>query len=195
MLANTSNYNDRIQAGKKVELNILNALRQKGIKIDPPTSHEDMVDKIDGWWIGKSDSRHPVQVKFRQSGDDILFELVKDLDRKIKGRDIISKSTLYLISNRSGTTRLFHAKPIKNKSEELVKMIDSDLIKNPNKTEWSGNGWQVKIQYDRADGHRKLVAYYSPNMFDVVATWNLNLNECLLKIILKSVILEIINNK
>ena len=84
MLANITNYSDRISAGKRVEAEILNALRQKGYKIEDPTEQQDKYDKIDGWWVDKKNNKHGVQVKFRQSGDDILFELMKDLKRNIE---------------------------------------------------------------------------------------------------------------
>jgi hypothetical protein len=181
MLANISNYSDRIEAGKRVEHSILNGLRQKGIKIEDPTVQQDKYDKIDGWWVDTKGKKYPVQVKFRQSGDDILFELIKDIDRDIPGRDIISKAILYLVADRSGTTRLFHTQPIKDKAQQVLKMIEKEMETDPQKTEWSGPGWQAKLQVDRAHGQRKVIAYFRPTSFNALATWNLNIYEAVLR--------------
>jgi hypothetical protein len=176
MLANIQNYSDRIAAGKQVEKSILDALRQKGYKIKDPSTGEDKYDKIDGWWIGTKGTPYSVQVKFRQSGDDILFELTKDIDKNIPGRDLISKAMVYLVADRSGTTRMFLTKPIKEKGQQILNTIQQDLQKEPNKTNWGGNGWEAKVQVDRAGGQRKIVAYFSPRMFEALATWQLNIH-------------------
>lgn len=189
MLANISNYSDRIQAGKQVEYSILNGLRQKGIKIENPTDQQDKYDKIDGWWVDVKGRKHPVQVKFRQSGDDILFELIKDVDRDIPGRDIISKATLYLVADRSGTTRLFHTQPIKDKARQILNTVEQEMETDPQKTEWDGLGWQAKLQVDRAHGQRKVVAYFKPTLFNALATWKLNIYEAVLREIFVDTIL------
>lgn len=177
MLANIPDYNQRISAGKSVEEKILNALRQRGYKIENPSEQEDKYEKIDGWWIGKNGGRFPLQVKFRESGDDILFELVKDMDKGISGRDPISKSVIYLVVNRTGDARMYLTKPIKKKAQQIVAIIYDELKKNPSKTLWSGDKWEARIQYDRAHGQRKLVAYFHPALFDALVEWKLNLHE------------------
>ncbi len=188
MLANIQNYGDRISAGKQVESSILNALRQKGYKIEDPTSGEDMYDKIDGWWVDKTQKKHSLQIKFRETGDDILFELVKDLDKNVDGRDMVSKAELYLVVDRNGVTRMFNTKPIKEKATQALRVIKQDLEKNPSKTDWSGSGWSIKVQVDRAHGQRKIVGYFSPKMFTPLATWNLKIHESALREFIESFI-------
>lgn len=176
MLANISNYNDRISAGKVVEKRIIDAFRQMGYNIEDPTPSEDKNDKIDGWWNDKKGNRVPLQIKFRESGDDILFELVKDLDRGIPGRDIISKAALYLVVDRTGKTRLFPTKPIKEQAQKMVDILLPVIKRDTSgKSLWSGNGWEIRVQRDRAHGQRKLVAYFSPDLFSPVGEWNLKI--------------------
>ena len=175
MLANISNYDDRISAGKVVEHKIINAFRQMGYNIEDPTSSEDRNDKIDGWWIDKKGGRVSLQIKFRESGDDILFELVKDLDRKIPGRDIISKAALNLVVDRSGKARMFLTKPIKEQAQKIVDVLLPIISRDAGKGFWSGNGWEVRVQQDRAHGQRKLVAYFSPNLFSPLGEWDLKI--------------------
>jgi hypothetical protein len=175
MLANINNYGDRISAGKETEAKILNALRRMGQQISDPTPEEDKYKKIDGWWDLKGTKR-PVQVKFRETGDDILFELVKDIDRNIEGRDMISEADLYLVVDRMGTTRVFLTRPIKEKAKEILNIVEKDRAQSPFKVNWWGTDWQVKMQVDRAHGQRKLVAYFDPKLFNALATWKLNIH-------------------
>lgn len=187
-------YDKRVDAGKRVEKQILDALRAKGIEIDDPTSSQDMIDKIDGWWLGKNGKRYSVQVKFRQSGNDILFEIVKDFNRNILGRDMKSKSVLYLVSDKHGKTRLYHTDAIKNKAQEVLKVVQDDLKQNPMQDHWSGNGWEAKMQYDSSHGNKKLMAYFNPNAFNVLSTWDLNLYESVIRERLKEEVVSIIKN-
>lgn len=178
-------YDKRVDAGKRVEKKILDALRSKGIKIEDPTSNQDMIDKIDGWWSGKNGQKYPVQVKFRQSGNDILFEVVKDFDRNIPGRDMKSKSVLYLVSDKTGKTRLYHTDVIKKKAQEVLKIVQDDLKQNPRQDRWSGSGWEAKMQYDASNGNKKLMAYFNSNSFNILATWDLDIYETIVKEFLK----------
>lgn len=181
MFADIGDYNSRVQAGKRIESKILDALRAKGFKIDNPTSTEDMHDKIDGWWVTKENKRFPLQIKFRQSGDDILVELIKDLELGKIGRDMVTKAVLYLVADRNGTTRMFYTKEIKDQAQKILDQVEDDLQTEPQKTSWEGPHWQAKAQIDRASGNRKVVAYLNPRAFKALATWNLNLYEAILK--------------
>jgi hypothetical protein len=168
-------YETRVEAGRRVENNIINELKKRGIRIDPPTNSEDVKDKIDGWWIGKNGKRYSVQIKFRETGNDILFEILKDIDRRIIGRDMGGTAVLYLVSNKFGFTRLYHTKVIKDKAEDILRTVIKDLEKNPTSTEWEGLNWQAKVQYDINTHRRKLVSYIDPRAFDVIADWKLDI--------------------
>lgn len=173
MLATTQNYKDRIHRGKEVELQIINKLKSLGYHIDPPTEHEDMFHKIDGWWVTKN-HKYSFQIKFRERGDDIIFELIQNMDTQNPGRDLKSKATLYIVMDTKKNIRMFLTKPIKDKANEILSHIKIALQKTPLETNFSGNGWEAKIQYDRAHGQKKLVAYFDPKLFEALATWNLN---------------------
>jgi len=175
LTADIGNYNQRIAAGKVKEKAIVDQLRKYGIKIDDPTAQEDMYDKIDGWIYDKTGAKKSVQIKFRESGDDIIFEIVKDLDQNRPGRDMISKAELYLVVDRSGSGKLISTDAVKKKASELLKVVQSDLQKVPNKTQWSGVGWEVKITQDRAHGQNKLMGYFNPKMFSIIHNWKFTL--------------------
>lgn len=175
MIADIPDYTQRIQAGKKVEFAVLNALRAMGHQIEPPTPEQDKVEKIDGFWIGSKGGRFPLQLKVRESGDDIIFEVIKDIDKNIDGRDLKSMAYVYIVSDTRGRARMYLTEPIKKKAEELKTMALRDLANDPFKTKWFGEGWEMRMQIDRAHGQRKLVAYFQPEMFEALKIWRLNL--------------------
>ena len=174
VLAGITNYDDRIRAGKGLEANVLNNLRNMGYKIKDPTAQQDKFDKIDGWWVGKGGKEYPLQVKVRETGDDVLFELMSDLDRNKLGRDMVSSAILYVVKNRSGKTRMFRTDDLKQTAKKILNDILKDIQKEPNKTRWTGGGWEAKIQIDRADGRKKLLAYFNPLSFNPIAEWDFN---------------------
>ena len=176
MLATTTNYSSRIHAGKQVEHKIIAQLRTKGMTIRDPTPDQDKYDKIDGIGVSPSGKEFPIQIKFRETGDDILFELVSDLDKKKPGRDIISKAEFYVVADRQGVTRMFYTAPIKEKAKEILATTEKDLAADPYKTRWSGSGWEAKMQWDRASGARKIVAYFNPHSFQELGHWQLSLH-------------------
>lgn len=167
--ADIQDYGLRVETGKLVEQKILTALRYAGMKIADPTSEEDTQDKVDGWIIDET-GRHSLQIKYRETGDDILFEVMRDLDRNIPGRDSVSKAEYYLVVDRSGTGRLFLTAPIKELARQMI-TIAGELL-NTTKTEWHGIGWQLRITIDRANGSRKLMAFFNPNKFRCLNEWN-----------------------
>lgn len=172
MLATITNYADRIAAGKITEKAILDALRKQGVVIENATPEEDSNDKIDGW-IVENGTRNALQVKFRETGDDILFEVVKDLHKDIPGRDSVSKAHYYLVMDRYGNARLFLTEPIKKLAQQLLTIAKG--LWHTGKTRWKGIGWELKITIDRANGHTKLMAYFNPGKFDCLGEWKVEL--------------------
>ena len=175
LTADIGNYNQRIAAGKVKEKAIVDQLRQRGVKIDDPTPDEDKFDKIDGWIHDDKDNVKSVQIKFRESGDDIIFEIVKDLDRNIPGRDMISKAELYLVVDRVGNGRLIDTSAVKAKASIALEEVKKDIATAPGKTNWNRVGYQIKITQDRAHGQNKLMGYFSPKMFHTLANWKFTL--------------------
>ena len=164
MLNTVTDYNTRIAMGKSQELYIIEFLRSKGYKIDEPTANQDIKDKIDGFILPKAGGRISFQLKFRETGDDIPFELIKDWDRNIEGRDLISKAQLYIVVNRQGKVIILKTDDIKNKAKELLAMADA----NPN--DQQGTGYELKFRADAAHGQVKLMCFLNPALFKIVAS-------------------------
>ena len=159
MLNTITNYDDRIHAGKERESFIIDAMIARGFKIERPTAHQDMKDKIDGFILPKAGGRLSFQLKFREHRSDIIFEIVKDWDRNILGRDLISKAELYVIVEPDGELSIYNVKEIKDKANELLALAD----KNPVNQE--GMGWQLKFTIDKAHFQKKLMGFFNKSLF------------------------------
>jgi hypothetical protein len=175
ILADIPDYAKRVEAGRKIENNIINSLRQMGYTIEDPTEHEDKIQKIDGWWIGERYERYPIQIKFRESGDDILLEMMRNIDRNVLGRDMKGESSLYIVANRKGETKMFLTDDIKKFAKKIMNDVFEDLKTRPGRSFWEGPGWQVRIQCYKHSGERKLMGYFSPDLFKKINSWNLNI--------------------
>jgi len=139
--------------------------------LDLPTATEDKNDKIDLWLTNPKGKRYSVQVKYRESGDDIIFEVVKNIQKNLIGRDLASVAQLYFFVDRSGKGWLYWAKPIKELGEKLAADGLRDLANNPDQTNWVGQGYEMKRRSDHASGEQKLVAFISPRKFDPIETF------------------------
>jgi len=166
MLATITDYTERVRQGKEKESVILDTLRAAGMSVKSPTAEEDKVQKIDGWIIDTKGVRHSLQIKFRENGDDILFEIIKDIRLNTAGRDMICQAEYYFVVNSRGTGRLFLTAPIKRFAGQIEIICRKDFSVKPDKNRWIGTTeWEAKITYDRASGNRKLMGYFSPKLF------------------------------
>lgn len=169
--ADNPDYSLRVGMGKSREAMVLNKLTKMGYKTEPSNSTEDIRDGIDGWIVDE-DGRHSVQIKVREGGDDIIFELIKDISRKLPGRDMHSKSDYYLMVGRGGEGKLFRTEDIKAKATELFNMVMKEIDTNTLRREYSSNRWEVKATYDRATGNPKIMAFMNPRLFEVLVKFN-----------------------
>lgn len=158
---------DRIASGRLLEQQVLDTIRKKGVRIDPPSSHEDITDKIDGWIVEKNGNRHSVQVKVRETGTDIIVEIFKNLRLKTPGRDMVGGAEYYILDT-SDATYIFLHRPIKELAKFLVHKLESEFA---TKSRWEGDGWQLKKTIDNSSGETKLMGYFSPNRFTKIIHW------------------------
>jgi hypothetical protein len=167
MLNGIEDYNTRIALGKSRELEIIDFLTSKGMKIELPTSKQDMQDKIDGFFLTKKSGKVSFQLKQRENGDDIIFELIKDWDRNIEGRDMQSHAEVYVVVDRAGKLYIIATKEIKDKARELLTMAD----KNP--VDQNGDSWQLKFTIDKAHSNTKVMLFFKPSAFKAIATYKI----------------------
>lgn len=170
MLADIANYETRIQCGKVREASIIIALRGVGLAVEASTPEQDKHQKIDGWLTDRFGERHPLQIKFRENGPDIIFEIIKDFNLDIPGRDMICRAEYYFVVDPKNHGRLFLTAPIKRFAQKVMEIVLEDISVKPDKTCWKGkNGWEAKLTIDRAHGNQKLMGYFSPQLFTSIA--------------------------
>jgi hypothetical protein len=157
------NYNARVDYGKGVEDEIFQHLRTNGMNLSKPRANQDKFDKIDAWW-NQGKHSHPVQIKYRDTGDDILFEVYKDYQRKVPGRDMISRAKYYAVRNQAGEVNVFAVEDIKTIVNQMLNGLQhqgwsfrKDYVMN-----LPGGRGMLKLRPDPASGVEKVVAFIPP---------------------------------
>lgn len=152
-------FQQRVQFGKNIESKVIEALkRELGWEIEPPSAADDMYGKIDGWLV-QAGHKVGIQVKYRDTGNDILFEVEKN-DRP--GRDMKSQADLYACLNKSGNViRIRLAAEAKRIAQEMFKRLQV----SGSKVVTTEKG-QIRYQTDPENASiEKVVAYINPDAF------------------------------
>lgn len=152
----------RVQHGKKMELRIIDAMNAAGIIVMPATAQEDQYQKIDGWLDGKG-----LQIKYRETGGDILFEVYKDWTKGIEGRDLIGQADLYACVNRSGQGVIVRTAQIK----DLIKAA-LPIVKE--KGYYKAGGLDIKLRPDAYHGQLKCVAFIDWSALNILQRFNVH---------------------
>lgn len=181
-------YNTRVSRGKYAEKKMKDALQtMHNINITGSGNEEDDirgdVDRgIDGYWGG--DRSQSVQLKYRDTGDDILFELIKPHDpfkpvaaqlSTQPGRDWRGESVYYVVLSRDGRTIR------KIKTADIKFILQMMLDRMGDMTLETGQthrfmGIELKAQEDRRSGVKKIVAYIPPNIIRGGEEFPVNVN-------------------
>lgn len=147
--------NSRVKAGQKLEAIIRKKLQDLGVWVRNASEQEDKVDKIDGYiHVGGKDAS--VQIKQRQTGDDIIFEVFCDInDSMPNGRDFNGKADWYACRDRNGKLTLVPTANLKKVAREFLarhgRVIDRPI---------RFNGAQFRNTTDNHSGQPKLMAYF-----------------------------------
>jgi hypothetical protein len=93
--------NDRVRKGLAIEKQIANSLRKSGVVLEEPTNRQDIMQKVDRW-IVKDGVKTPLQIKYRESGEDILFEVFDTFagwnnPKNKVGRDMLGIAAKYAV--------------------------------------------------------------------------------------------------
>lgn len=156
----------RVDFGKGIEGQIFDALVKCGMKLRKATAKEDMYDKIDAWWNTGS-GEEAVQIKYRDTGEDLLFEVMKDYYRKIPGRDMIGKATYYAVLRRNGEIVVVSINEAKKIIQNALNMIQQQGFDQNNTFKIpAGNSFAFfRIRPDPRSGQDKLMAYIPISAF------------------------------
>ena len=169
---------ERVREGMRIEQRILQQLRESGMHLTAPTHTEDAYAKVDAWWHTTDVSNGPVvqkgiQVKYRETGDDILFEVYKDWTRKIPGRDLIGTADYYMTVDRTGRGYLVCVEELKGKVHAALASIDQHGWTDSERSHFVDRaaGIDIKIRADAYHGQQKCIAYVRPRSLHIVQEW------------------------
>lgn len=170
MIAEKS-FAERLREGKILEALVARSLRPileaMGNQLVESTVDEDKHPKIDRWIVTRK-GKLSLQIKVRESGDDLIYEIVKNVRTWEDGRDLLCQADLYLYVDRAKTGWLYWLKDIKGKIKTLREQARKDLNINPNQNFWSDNGYEMRVTTDRFHGNSKLMAFFNPTYFPVI---------------------------
>jgi hypothetical protein len=152
----TQGMDQRVQTGKGYEAKIIQKLISGGLKITPVTGRQDMFDKIDGIWENGPAGSGGMQIKYRDSGYDILMEVQKGGK---PGRDMVGKSVYYTVVPKDGEFAYVF------KTMDLKKLVQDALAELQQEGGFGGREFrssdQVELRQTRdpADNTPKIMAF------------------------------------
>ena len=155
------NFDQRVEYGKSIEKQIFDSLVRCGLKLRQPSNQEDMYDKIDGWWE-TPDGAKPIQIKYRDTGDDILFEVMKDYRLGVAGRDMIGKAEFYAVLNRGGKIVLVSVAEAKQLIEEMRSKAEQEGFDD--RGNYKMGDAILRVRPDPRSQQEKLMAYIPVSM-------------------------------
>lgn len=182
----TLERNEQVKAGIEREKHITNALQsQYGLIFQQATEVEDKERKIDRWLIEGS-KRTPVQIKYRESGDDLLVEVYSKWygwgsEYNKIGRDMIGSAQLYLVLRKDKrTVVIVDSNVLKKIVNEMLEVAEGLKWENKVFNHFKVSGQvQLRVQHDPYDGRMKMVAYVPANV--VIADHNAKVYQIRLK--------------
>ena len=166
----------RVRHGLERERQIANALKvQIGLPIADASEFEDKERKVDRW-LEYPEGRVALQIKYREVGDDLLFEVFDkwfdwDDPRNKLGRDMFGDAKEYavLLSDRKTVVMV----PTKVARKIIVKMIalagsegfEEGHVSKTLRHSVNGLNLELKVQKDPQNGRQKMIAYIPADYF------------------------------
>jgi hypothetical protein len=163
---------ERVKSGKEQEARILQAMiREHGWNINSASASQDKFDKIDGFLLSAPEPPPislpaPIQIKYRDTGDDLLMEVVWEfrnqqvnLDQLLTGRDMKGLAKIYLCLNKIGTLARVR---LADEAKSFAKKLLEGLLLSGKKIYSIGKS-QIRITEDPENRRPKINAYIDPN--------------------------------
>jgi hypothetical protein len=158
--------NERVRIGKTKELEILQQMQDQGFPITEATEREDKISKIDGWWLIKpGQPAAGLQIKYRETGDDILFEAILDIENGKEGRDMRGKADYYLSVDRKGSGAIVRTAELKDR---IRRCLTNFNLESDNDQDFEDEGVCLKVRKDPYHGQRKCIAFVKKSSIPIV---------------------------
>lgn len=172
------NYANRVRTGKTGEQEIAKALQEVfGLTIEEVSEDQDRFEKIDRIVVSELGNRKTLQIKYRETGEDILVDVFEpffgiDHPRTGKGRDYVSKCDLYAC--RVGPLiHLIHGAALRSVIE--IVLAEWKSAGCPCAGTFIGSqGEQIKIRKDHASDRPKLLMFIPVAAIDSRNVWTKN---------------------
>lgn len=168
----------RVQHGRLREHQIASALvQQAGLVVEEASDDDDKTRKIDRWLV-RGGVRYGLQIKYRETGDDLLFEVYDrfngwDAPGNKVGRDVVGGAEFYAVlkSDRQSVVVIptSRAKSIIRKMELAARQTgwsSNTLYGSTFRYFLNGGKVELKVQRDPGDGRSKMVAYIPSRVFE-----------------------------
>lgn len=172
--AGSQDVNIRLKRGLERERQVADALRiQIGLPIEDASKFQDHERKVDRWIAYPGQKRVALQIKYREVGKDLLFEVFDkwfawDDQRNKLGRDMFGDAKEYavLLSDQK-TVVMVPTLLAKNVINEMVSLARVNGFTIGNNFHYFVHGVKLvlKVQKDPADQRQKMVAYIPPDYF------------------------------
>jgi len=169
---------DRVRLGRLREGQVAKALTEQCNLCFEDSSHdEDCTNKIDRWLV-RDGKRYGVQIKVRESGKDLLFELVDrfyglDDPRNKAGRDLVQGSAeIYAVLVDKDTVVMIPTEIAKKIIDEALADVRQHGWTSENISgkmyRWNVHGEKIelKVQKDPRDHRDKLMAFIPVGVFE-----------------------------
>lgn len=166
-------YANRVREGKENEFEIMRQLVKMGhyieIRVGEDGELDDMKEGIDCWMLMDDGWLHAVQIKVRQTGDDISYELYYDRDTKSDGRDVKGRSEFYLVVDTQGVGTMIRTDLIRDMEPMLRAAYDEGNMRS--------RKWMLFEKTEEGDTNDfgvervKLLVYIKPPLHEVIQQW------------------------
>lgn len=170
----------RVRHGLNRERQIADALKnQAGLPIEDASGFEDRERKVDRW-IAYPGKRVALQIKYRETGEDLLFEVYDKFfgwnDPKNKvGRDMMGDATEYAVLLQDRKTVVMVPVAVAKQAIEI--MVEGAkqqwTVEGPHGATFryftGGVKLELKVQRDPRDNRPKMVAYIPAQYFVAAA--------------------------
>ena len=169
-------HRERVAFGKGKESVIMDAMRDVGWSVKPARDQEDYMQHIDAWVKKTPQSAAiPVQIKYRDAGDDILLEVIKYwssemftrplMDSDFNGRDMSGVAIQYVGLNLSrDVLRVRSIKEGREIAKDMTEILANDFKTMGRQIVKCKEG-TIRITPDPANGREKVIAYINPEAF------------------------------
>lgn len=172
------NYANRVRTGKTGEQQIAQSLQDVfGLTIEEVSEDQDRFEKIDRIVVSGSGNRKTLQIKYRETGEDILVDVFEPFfginhPRTGKGRDYVSKCDLYAC--RVGPLiHLIHGAALRAVIE--IVLAEWRTAGCPSSGTFIGSqGEQIKIRKDHASERPKLLMFIPVKAINPESVWTKN---------------------